>query len=270
MSPGSHGALPGGAGPRASQAMGVVQPVVRGEFAAHPEAQRFAEEVVRVHSRYADEVVGQFQLCPFLRDAASGFGRFCVLLTAEPRLEEVLAAAREADASVVHLVFPCIRTPTGVFERFAARFGDALRRAAQAPRSAGGTASAGARSPWAEELIFPPPTDPKAPVLAAFHPEMAGDEANAHRLVGLLRRAPDPFIQLIPPGLSQGGTVLAGSGPAPEEDRSEALFTRLRGAGVASIRARIAALHAERDARYAPFLEALGLARPGPRFGPAA
>lgn len=234
--------------------MGVVQPVVQGELATHPLARDFAEEVVRVHARYADEVVGHFQLCPFLRDAATGFGKFCVLLSSEPSQDETLAAARQADASVIHLVFPCIRTPAPAFERFAARFGDALRRGAQASRADDGP-------------IFPPLSDPKAPVLAAFHPEMVGDDSNAHRLVGLLRRAPDPFVQLIPPGLNEGGTVLASAGVEPGEDRADALFRRLRGAGVAAIREKIAELHAERDARYAPYLEAFGLARPGPRFG---
>jgi hypothetical protein len=244
--------------------MGLVEPVVRGELAHHPSARRLADEVVRAHVRYAVEVVERFQLCPFMRDAASGFGRFCVLLDREPLLEETLAAAREVDSAVVHLVFPCIRTPATAFERFAAKVGEALRR--------------GPPADGAPLLL--PMQDPKASVLAAFHPEMAGDDTSSHRLVGLLRRAPDPFVQLIPPGLSEGGTVLidaadagrdpafAGpSGMAPAEDRAEAMFLRLQGEGLAAIRAAIAAIQAERDARYAPYLEALGLARPGPRFG---
>jgi hypothetical protein len=95
---------------------------------------------------------------------------------------------------------------------------------------------------------------------------MAGEETSSHRIVGLLRRAPDPFIQLIPPGLSQGGTVLAGGGVEPTEDQAEATFARLKEAGFPELRARIAEIHADRDASYAPYLEALGLARPGPRF----
>jgi hypothetical protein len=96
---------------------------------------------------------------------------------------------------------------------------------------------------------------------------MAGDETSSHRLVGLLRRAPDPFVQLIPPGLSEGGTVLADSGVMPVEDRAEALFVRLGSDGIAAIRAAIADIQAERDARYAPYLEALGVAAAGARFG---
>ncbi|HSN97465.1 MAG TPA: hypothetical protein VLS89_04170 [Candidatus Nanopelagicales bacterium] len=231
-----------------------VEPVLRGEFASHPAAARFAAEVARVHRRYAEEVVARYQLCPFLRDTVSGFGRFCVLLDREPQLETTLSAAREADSAVVHLIFPCVRTPAQRFERFAAGFGDKLRRAVDG-------------APTVQGIVVPPLESSKAPVLASFHPQMAGDPSNVHRLVGFLRRAPDPFVQLVPPGLSEGGTVLAGGGIEPVEDRSEGLFARLRGAGVEEIRAIILAIQADRDAAYAPFLAELGLPTEAPRFG---
>jgi hypothetical protein len=170
--------------------MGLNVLVLRGELAQHPAAARFAAEVRRIHGRYADEVVARYRLCPFLRDAESGFGSFCVLLDREPVLETALAAVREAETSVVHLVFPCIRTPALQFERFSARLGEQLRLTC----------------------------DP-SPVMASFHPEMAGDDTNYHRLVGLLRHAPDPFVQTVPEGLNQGGTVLAGAGVDPGVDR---------------------------------------------------
>jgi hypothetical protein len=215
-------------------------PLVRGALAYHPEAAQFAAEVRRVHGRYADEVVARYRLCPFMRDAETGFGSFCVLLDPEPVLETAVAAVREAGSAVVHVVFPCIHTPSAPFERFAGRLGEQLR-----------------------QLCRP------APVLAAFHPEMAGNDENSNRLVGLLRHAPDPFVQTIPAGLSQGGTVLAGSGVEPPRDQAEDNFERLKGAPIAEIKALLAEILADRDARYAPYLEALGLARPGPRFGPS-
>ncbi|WP_242516706.1 hypothetical protein [Sorangium cellulosum] len=196
-------------------------------------------EVRRVHGRYADEVVARYRLCPFMRDAATGFGRFYVLLDREPALETALAAVEEADSAVVHLVFPLIHTPSPPFERFASRLGEQLRRR---------------RNP--------------APVLAAFHPEMAGDETNSHRLVGLLRHAPDPFIQTIPEGLNHSGTVLAGAGVEPAADPAEDNFRRLQGASIAAVKAKLAEIMADRDTSYAPLLERLGVARPGPRFGP--
>ncbi|EYF06546.1 Hypothetical protein CAP_1676 [Chondromyces apiculatus DSM 436] len=196
-------------------------------------------------------MVARFQLCPFLRDTASGFGRFCVLLDREPHLDTALLAARQADSAVVHLVFPCVQTPPAVFERFAARFGDALRRGTAEPPAVQGPA-------------FVSSASNDAPVLASFHPRMAGDGSNSHRLVGLLRRAPDPFIQLIPAGLSVGGTVLAGAGIDPKEDRSELLYARLRGAGVEQIETVIRAIQADREASYQRFLEAFGLAQTAP------
>ncbi|MGK4008542.1 hypothetical protein WMF31_38395 [Sorangium sp. So ce1036] len=196
-------------------------------------------EVRRVHGRYADEVVARYRLCPFMRDAATGFGRFYVLLDREPALETALAAVEEADSAVVHLVFPLIHTPSPPFERFASRLGEQLRRR---------------RNP--------------APVLAAFHPEMAGDETNSHRLVGLLRHAPDPFIQTIPEGLNHSGTVLAGAEVEPAADPAEDNFRRLQGASIAAVKAKLAEIMADRDTSYAPLLERLGVARPGPRFGP--
>ncbi|WP_437482917.1 hypothetical protein WME75_41785 [Sorangium sp. So ce1014] len=213
--------------------------VVRGELVHHPEAPRLAAEVRRVHGRYADEVIARHRLCPFMRDAATGFGRFYVLIDREPVLETALAAVLEAESAVVHLVFPCIHTPSPQFERFASRLGEQLRRL---------------RTP--------------APVLAAFHPEMAGDESNSHRLVGLLRHAPDPFVQMIPEGLNHSGTVLAGAGVEPVADPAEDNYRRLQGAGIAEVKARLAEIMEDRDASYAPFLERLGLTRPGPRFDP--
>ncbi|WP_437576689.1 hypothetical protein [Sorangium sp. So ce887] len=213
--------------------------VVRGELVHHPEAPRLAAEVRRVHGRYADEVIARHRLCPFMRDAATGFGRFYVLIDREPVLETALAAVLEAESAVVHLVFPCIHTPSPQFERFASRLGEQLRRL---------------RTP--------------APVLAAFHPEMAGDESNSHRLVGLLRHAPDPFVQTIPEGLNHSGTVLAGAGVEPVADPAEDNYRRLQGAGIAEVKARLAEIMEDRDASYAPFLARLGLARPGPRFDP--
>jgi hypothetical protein len=218
--------------------MSLIEPVARGELAHHPAAARFAAEVRRIHGRYADEVVARHRACPFMNGAETGFGTFCVLLDREPVLEAALAAVREAGTAVVHVVFPCIRTPAPPFERFASRLGDQLRRACQ-----------------------------PAPVLAAFHPEMAGDGTNSHRFVGFLRHAPDPFVQTIPAGLSKGGTVLAGVGIEPGPDTAEDNFARLQGA-IAEITAKLAEIQADRDASYAPYLEALGLAQPGRRFGP--
>ena len=53
--------------------------VLRGKLANHPLAAAFAREVERVHRRYATEAILAFRLCPFLRDAETGFPRRVVL-----------------------------------------------------------------------------------------------------------------------------------------------------------------------------------------------
>jgi hypothetical protein len=224
--------------PQEKRRMSQNEVVVMGELADYPAARCFAGEVRRIHGRYADEVVVHYRLCPFLRDVDAGFGCFCVMLDRQPDLSTALAAVRAAGTSVVHVIFPCIRTSPPKFERFASLLRDELRR-----------------------------TCSPAPVLAAFHPEMAGDETNAHRMVGLLRHAPDPLVQIIPEGLHHGGTVLAGSGVVPAPDPAEDTFARLQQAGFEQLRSKLAEIHADRDACYAAHLDALGLARPHPRFG---
>src|SRR5262245_20859948 len=173
---------------------------VHGELAADPQARAFAAEVERVQRRYGEEVVAAFGLCPFLRDVESGFGRFCVFLDREPDLGRTVAVAL-AGEGVAHLVFPLATLGATAFERFGAAVGAALKQRA-----------------------------PEPPVIATFHPTLSGDSTSPHRLVGLLRRAPDPFIQLVPAGLHQGGTVFAGAvhGASPP-DHGEETFARLRG-----------------------------------------
>jgi hypothetical protein len=217
-------------------------PLVRGPLSTHPLAARFVEEVHRIHVRYAAEVVAVNRLCPFLRDVETGFGRFCVVL--DPREEPDVATAveviLEAASPVVHVIYPFVRPAPSTFERFSARVNLALKGKL-----------------------------PESPVMATFHPALVGAADDPHRLVGLLRRAPDPFLQLIPRGMNEGGTVFAplpatteemlAPSDAPPADPAQFNFDRFGGAAVAPILALIEEIHAERDARYAPFLEGFGL-----------
>jgi len=192
-------------------------------------------EVHRVHRRYAGEVVAANRLCPFLRDIDTGFGAFVAMLDpGEPDVEATVEAIVGAGNPVVHVVFPLIRGPSSPFERFAGRVGQALKKALRDP-----------------------------PVMATFHPELAGDSGDAHRLVGLLRRAPDPFVQIIPEGMHEGGTVFAplpAMGEAmpvilPPADPAEANFEKLKGDRAEPLLALMAEIRADRDRSYAPFLE---------------
>jgi hypothetical protein len=217
--------------------MATLAPLLRGSLQGHPVAIPFAAEVLRIHRRYAGEVVAQNRLCPFLRDLDTGFGRFCVML--EPReldVDDALDAVLSSTTSVVHIVYPCTRPPSSAFEKFAGKLSQALKKAHPGPG--------------------------RPPVMATFHPELSGDPSGPYRLIGMLRRAPDPFIQLIPEGLHQGGTVFAGmeSVPADPAERDPALanFERLRGGGVDRLLATLSDIYADRTRSYEPFLSALG------------
>jgi hypothetical protein len=230
-------------------------PLLRGPLAHHAAATGFAAEVHRVHRRYAAEVVAANRLCPFLRDVDTGFGAFVVMLDAgEPSVDATLDAIRDAESLVTHVIFPLVRPAPSLFERFAGRVGQALKKAhAALPQSSRADA----------------PRHP--PVMATFHPDLAGDAADPHRLVGLLRRAPDPFIQLIPEGMHEGGTVFAplptdGISPAfiPEAvDSAQANHEKLKDGGVLPLLALMAEIRADRDRSYAPFLEAFALSGQG-------
>jgi hypothetical protein len=207
--------------------MAALEPMIRGKLATHPNATAFAAEVLHVHKRYATEVVQQFALCPFTRDVEVAFGKFCVMLDREPNHDATRGAIVEANSPVLHVVFPLALPPANVFERFASTLTASLQGFLDSP-----------------------------PVMAAFHPELVGDRGHAHRLIGLLRRSPDPFVQFIPAGNHEGGTVFATSVDDDVDagaDRSEQTFNRLRGAKLDELLAIVADIRAERDRRYAAY-----------------
>jgi hypothetical protein len=219
--------------------MAALAPLVRGSLQGHPLAASFAAEVHRVHRRYAAEVVAKNELCPFLRDVETGFGRFCVMLDAEPDVDTALAAVLTAGTSVIHLVYPVTPLVASPFEKFAGRLGEALKKSMKDP-----------------------------PVMATFHPLLPGDGSNPFRLVGLLRRAPDPFVQLIPEGLHEGGTMFAGAADLEETttgeelDPAQANFAKMHGGFLEKLVALMSEIRADRDRSYAPFLEAFAKVTP--------
>jgi len=207
--------------------MTALEPMIRGKLATHPDAPAFAAEVLRVHRRYATEIVQAYALCPFTRDVDVAFGRFCVMLDEVPDLDATRDAVIEAKSNVLHVVFPLALPPPNVFERFASTLLSKLQ------------------GHFAE-----------APVMAAFHPALVGDREAPHRLIGLLRRAPDPFVQFIPAGLHEGGTVFASSVEefeASTVDRSELNFKKLAGGPIEELLARIEEIRADRNRAYAQF-----------------
>jgi hypothetical protein len=214
--------------------------LLHGPLASHEGAAKFAAEVHRVHRRYASEVVAAHRLCPHLRDVDKDFGAFVVMLdpAPEPDPEAALAAIVAAESPITHCVFPLVRPPPAAFERFAARIGKLLKGAFAKP-----------------------------PVMATFHPELVGDADDPHRLIGLLRRAPDPFVQMIPDGYQEGGTTFAplpaAGDPLPfaaePVDWPQRNYDKLRGESLERLVALVADIKADRDRSYAPFLKAFAV-----------
>lgn len=203
-------------------------PVVTGALAGAPGAGALAREVHRVHRRYALEVVKAYGLCPFVREADAAFGTFVVVLDREPDVATAVAASLAATSSVVHLVYPLIATPPRPFERFAGSLSASLKEALDDP-----------------------------PVYAVFHPELSGDTASPARMIGVVRRAPDPFVQLVPEGLQPGGTVLAGTPLPPPPAASRGGLERLDAAQIEALVATLADIRADRERSYAPLLAAI-------------
>jgi hypothetical protein len=204
-------------------------------------AEAFYEVVKRVHHRYATELVASYGLCPFLKDPETAFGEFVVVLSRELDLELAASRVLEAQTQVVHLVYPLVEAGPTEFERF----GNQVHQRVAA-RGRGG------------------------PVHAAFHPEMAGDASTAAKLVGVVRRAPDPFIQFIPEGLHDGGSTfvdldnvdlaeLVKTMPhqTAAKNNAKSNFERLTSEDIGRIQDILKDIRADRDRSYAEFLDIL-------------
>jgi len=131
---------------------------------------------VRLYRRYASEIVEASDLCPWAERARrQGRTRERVLLQPDsenvmPSLQAIIELAA-SDVDVALLIYPRLHMGRGAFERFAGRIRDA---------------DVGSR-----ELG-------SAPFVAAvFHPEAQPDMSEPERLVPVLRRTPDPTIQLL-------------------------------------------------------------------------
>lgn len=132
--------------------------------------------------RYAG-IVERAGLCPHVR---GGLGEVVVVL--DHSLDETLAVdwIAACSARVLHLVFPCApREASRPFERFCN---------AVASRVA-----------------------VRGSVHAAFHPAMTGGNDAPDRRVGLVRRAPDPFLQLVPGELAAAHRPLGDVDPVLAE-----------------------------------------------------
>jgi len=136
-------------------------------------ADPLAVEALRVNTRYLDEVVVAWRLCPFAERAlADGRVRRWVLPAARPALADVQACveemAAEPDAIIGLCIFPRAELSAAAFDSFA----ETVRRGERARRF----------------------------LLAAFHPFASTSFSTAPELVSFVRRTPDPTLQLVRAG----------------------------------------------------------------------
>lgn len=140
--------------------------------AQQPPAQQLVDAATRIYLRYATEVVEAHGFCPWAKEARKkNQVSVHVLLGAKPPIEQVLTyatrLAQQQETLIGLLVLPQMTLPALEFQHFAARVRDA---------------ESTAHSIWA---------------IADFHPCGPMDTSTAERAVALIRRAPDPTLQLV-------------------------------------------------------------------------
>jgi uncharacterized protein len=135
------------------------------------ETEALRADALRVNTRYVEEVVIGWDLCPWAARAwRQGEVERRVIMDAAPQMADVARVAAELVAqprcAVGLLIFPRVTTTVSAWESFA----EQLRRV---------------------DAAF---------LVAAFHPAYRASGtavANAAQLVSLIRRTPDPTLQLV-------------------------------------------------------------------------
>lgn len=201
--------------------------------AAGPEGDRLTAEALRLHDRYLHEVVLAFDLCPWAEKVIrEGRFRRAVIAAASPETSAIWPLVDALDdatpvpgpVDIGFAIFPALALPAAAFDKFT----EQMRRADRARRTSS------APSPF---------------LMAAFHPFGPSAFADAHQLVPLLRRSPDPTVQLV------RGSRLADARGGGGADVSEAVarqnFATVAARGVASLRAVLDDIRRDRDASYA-------------------
>jgi hypothetical protein len=165
------------------------------------EPARIEREARRLLDRYLTEVVERFGLCPWAEPARRrGELRVEVVLAEEAVADAVTRIALDDRATIAMVVLAASSITPVALRR--------LRDASMRPDVA----------------------------IADFHPDGAGDLASPARLVQLLRRSPDPMLQVVrwsvleaarkappPPDRAAQARLLAGAPDAPHEPVADAI-----------------------------------------------
>jgi len=189
-------------------------------------------EALRLNTRYVNEVVLAWNLCPWAGKALTdGEVRQQVLLDERPAPESALPfldeLAGDPEIAIGLLIFPRITVTAAAFDAFAER----VRRADHA------------RRPDAA-------TSPPSPVflVAAFHPGAPETFATAPQLVSFLRRTPDPTLQLVRTSVLRRAT---GEGRAVSDEVTQRNYDAVTGRGAAALDAVLRDIRRDRDESYA-------------------
>ncbi|MDB4983189.1 MAG: hypothetical protein JWM82_3941 [Myxococcales bacterium] len=193
---------------------------------------RLVAEALRLNTRYVEEIVLAWHLCPWAEKAfAEGHVRQRVLLAEAPTPQDALPFLDELEAdptlSIGLLIFPRLATTAPAFDAFAER----VRRADHARRPDAAT------SPPAPSFF-----------LAAFHPAAPVSFTTPPQLVSFVRRTPDPTLQLVRTSALRRVT---GEDPAVSDDVTRRNFETVNERGAAALDAVLRDLRRDRDESYA-------------------
>jgi hypothetical protein len=191
--------------------------------------EQLRQEALRVHSRYLDEVVTGYGLCPWAdRSLREGRVRRHVVTDGAPPAEAAFAFIDAAEdeggaVDVGFIIYPRLTLDAAAFDGYAER----LRRADQVRRAKG------------ERPGF---------LMAAFHPFGVQRFTTPFQLVSFIRRTPDPTIQIVRGDLLDA--IRAGredvSGQVARQN-----YAQVNQRGASELDALLRDIRSDRDVRYA-------------------
>jgi hypothetical protein len=189
-------------------------------------------EALRLNTRYVNEVVLAWGLCPWAEKAfRGGEVRQRVLLEEAPTPEAALPFLDELvgapEISIGLLICPRVTLRAPQWDAFAEK----VRRADHA------------RKP---DAALTPPSP--AFLIAAFHPGAPTTFGNAAQMVSFVRRTPDPTLQFVRTSVLRKAT---GEGPRVSDEVTQRNFEAVSVRGAEALEAVLRDLRRDRDDTYA-------------------
>ena len=203
-----------------------------------PPEDQWTREALRLHDRYLNEVVLAFDLCPWAdKVLREGAFRRRVISAPAPAPEAALAfidtlAAETPPVDIGFLIFPRFEITAPAFDAFVEK----IRRADRARRDV------------SQQALF---------LMAAFHPEGQGDASAPHRLIPLLRRSPDPTVQLV---RAERLDQVRGGSDAISDEVAQQNHSTVARRGLEGMETILADLRQDRDRSYRPLVAPQSLA----------